>query len=81
MIKMRLLLTIVTSLVLIVGLRAEGMEFFHGTWEEALAEAKKQEKIIFVDAYAVWCGPCKRMAKNVFTQDRVGEFYNKNFIN
>lgn len=58
-----------------------GIDFFHGTWEEALAEAKAQDKLIFVDAYAVWCGPCKRMAKNVFTDKKVGEFYNKNFIN
>ena len=59
----------------------KGIDFFHGTWEEALVEAKAQEKLIFVDAYAVWCGPCKRMAKNVFTDEKVGEFYNKNFIN
>jgi thioredoxin-related protein len=59
----------------------KGIDFFHGTWEEALEEAKAQDKLIFVDAYAVWCGPCKRMAKNVFTDKKVGEFYNKNFIN
>jgi len=57
------------------------IDFFHGTWEEALAKAKAEEKIIFVDAYAEWCGPCKRMAKNVFTQERVGEFHNEQFIN
>lgn len=60
---------------------AEGMEFFHGSFEEALAEAKKHDKVIFVDAYAVWCGPCKRMAKNVFPDETVGAFYNKYFIN
>ncbi len=59
---------------------AQGIEFFHGTWDEALAKAKAEEKVIFVDAYAVWCGPCKRMAKNVFPLPEVGEFYNKNFI-
>jgi len=59
----------------------DGIDFFHGTWEEALAEAKAKDKLIFVDAYAVWCGPCKRMAKNVFTDKEVGKFYNQNFIN
>ncbi len=74
-----------TLLILMVGssfrLAAGGIEFFHGTWEEALELAKVQEKVIFVDAYTTWCGPCKRMAKTVFTQETVGEFYNANFIN
>lgn len=60
---------------------AQGIQFFEGTWEEALELAKKQHKIIFVDAYTTWCGPCKQMAKEVFTQEEVGQFYNKNFIN
>ncbi len=61
--------------------RATGIEFFQGTWEQALEKASKEEKLIFVDAYAEWCGPCKRMAANVFTQTEVGDFYNANFIN
>ncbi len=59
---------------------AGGIEFFHGTWEEALVESKTQDKPIFVDAYTTWCGPCKRMAKTVFTEENVGAFYNENFI-
>lgn len=60
---------------------AQGVDFFHGSFEEAKAEAKAQGKLIFMDAYAVWCGPCKMMTKSVFPQDKVGEFFNKNFIN
>lgn len=63
------------------SVRAEGIRFFEGSWEEALAEAKRLDRIIFVDAYAVWCGPCKKMAADVFPDDKVGEFYNKNFVN
>ncbi len=59
----------------------EGMQFFQGTWAELKAEAKKQNKPIFMDAFTTWCGPCKRMAANVFPKPEVGEFYNKNFIN
>ena len=72
------------SLLLIFGFTisyAQGIEFFKGSWEEALVKADQEDKLIFVDAYAKWCGPCKRMAKNVFTQAAVGEYFNSNFIN
>jgi len=60
---------------------AQGIEFFHGTWKEAVELAKQNDKLIFVDANTSWCGPCKRMAANVFTQEKVGDFFNGRFIN
>ncbi len=59
----------------------QGIEFFHGTWEEAKAKAKESGKLVFVDAYTTWCGPCKRMAADIFPQPEVGTYYNANFIN
>ena len=58
-----------------------GIQFNHSSWKEIVAQAKKENKLIFLDAYASWCGPCKWMAKNIFTNDGVAEFYNKTFIN
>ena len=74
--------SVIISFLLLTSVKvlAGGIEFFHGTWEEALVKAMDEEKLIFVDAYTTWCGPCKRMAKTVFTNDKVGEFYNANFI-
>jgi len=58
-----------------------GINFFHGTWEEVLQEAKNQNKPIFVDTYTSWCGPCKRMARQTFTDVKVGDFYNNFYVN
>lgn len=58
-----------------------GIEFFEGSFEEALALAKEENKIVFLDAYASWCGPCKAMQRFSFTSEDVGEFYNEHFIN
>lgn len=60
---------------------AQGIEFEHSSWDEVLAKAKESDKLIFVDAYAVWCGPCKRMAKTLFPQQEAGDYFNANFIN
>lgn len=59
----------------------QGIDFFHGTWEEAKAKAKETGKLVFVDAYTSWCGPCKRMAATIFPLQEVGTYYNANFIN
>jgi thiol-disulfide isomerase/thioredoxin len=60
---------------------AQGIDFFHGSWAEAQEKAKAEQKLIFVDAYASWCGPCKRMAAQVFPDSKVGDYFNTNFIN
>lgn len=53
---------------------------FESDWNAAKQKAKREQRYIFVDAYTTWCGPCKAMAKNVFTDQAVGDFYNTNFI-
>ena len=61
---------------------AQGMKFEENkSFKELLAIAKKENKLLFLDAYTTWCAPCKLMAKNVFPQANVGEFYNANFVN
>ena len=58
-----------------------GIQFTSGTWSEILELAKKENKPIFMDCYTVWCGPCKQMAANVFTNPKVAEYFNSTFIN
>ncbi len=59
----------------------KGIRFEHLAFSELLAKAKKENKMIFIDAYTTWCGPCKWMVKNVFPNDTAAAYYNKNFIN
>ena len=60
---------------------AQEIAFETGTWAEIKAKAQKENKLIFMDAFTTWCGPCKWMAKNIFTDKTVADYYNANFIN
>lgn len=60
----------------------EGITFItEGSWEEVLDKAKEEDKLIFLDAYTTWCGPCKKMDKEVFPLKSVATFFNENFVN
>ncbi|MGH1335190.1 MAG: thioredoxin family protein [Aureispira sp.] len=59
---------------------AQGIKFEKGTWETVLAKAQEENKPIFVDAYTTWCGPCKWMAKEIFTQETVASYVNAHFV-
>lgn len=58
-----------------------GIHFQTGKWEEVKALAKKENKLIFIDVYASWCGPCKRLKATTFSDEKVGKLYNEHFIN
>lgn len=60
---------------------AQGIKFEETNFSTILAKAKKENKLVFIDAYASWCGPCKLMVKNVFPQKAVGDYYNSHFVN
>ncbi len=59
----------------------KGVMFQHISYQEALDKAKTENKLVFMDCYTSWCGPCQHMLKNVFTREDVGEFLNSRFIN
>jgi thiol:disulfide interchange protein len=58
-----------------------GIKFSNSRLEAAKKEAAKTGKLIFIDAYTDWCGPCKIMAKTSFKDPKVAELFNANFIN
>lgn len=58
----------------------KGTQFFKGTFAQALAKAKQENKKLMVDCYTLWCGPCHYMATNVFPNDTLGKFMNEHFV-
>jgi len=63
------------------GQGATKIDFIQDKWEKILAKASEENKMIFVDAYTTWCGPCKLMDKKIFTNDLVATYFNETFVN
>ncbi|MEM9819645.1 MAG: thioredoxin family protein [Bacteroidota bacterium] len=80
---MRHFINFLLLLALAINANAQGnaIDFETGSWTTILAKAKTENKLIFIDAYTSWCAPCKKMAKEVFPQTEVADFYNRMFVN
>jgi thiol:disulfide interchange protein len=53
----------------------DGIKFGKQSFAKTLEQAKKENKLIFLDAFASWCGPCKLLDKNVFPKKEVGDYF------
>jgi thioredoxin-related protein len=49
------------------------------TFEEALEKSKTEKRKIFIDVYTDWCGWCKVMDKNTFSEPNVAKILNEQF--
>lgn len=57
-----------------------GVIFYDMTLEEALEKAKNEGKYVLIDCHTKTCGPCRRMEKEVFPQEKFGQFVNERFV-
>ncbi|MBN8857024.1 MAG: thioredoxin family protein [Sphingobacteriales bacterium] len=78
-------LIVVTLLALIIGSNTfsqqRGIEFDQSqNWQAVLKKAKDEQKYIFVDCFATWCGPCKEMDKQVYASEKAGAYFSAQFI-
>ena len=74
---MKRIFTLILLVFSISAMQAQEIQWM--SMNEALAAQKKQPKKIFMDAYTLWCGPCKMLDKNTFTNPDVIDYINKNF--
>ncbi len=58
----------------------DGVNFFEGSFRQALAKAKKEKKMVMLDAYTSWCGPCKVLKNKVFPNKELGNYINEHFV-
>ena len=86
---------IVGLLLLVLGTRSlmfniTGEEFFESDTEvvfskysfsESLKKAETENKLLFVDFYTVWCGPCVTFHREVLNNEEVASYMNEAFIN
>ena len=56
------------------------IDFKKGSWEAVKQEAKKQNKLIFIDFYYTGCAPCAQMDTQVFPNKQVYTALNKDFV-
>lgn len=59
---------------------AQGINFEKGDWKTVKEKAVKENKLIYIDVFAKWCGPCKFMALKYFPTKEAGDFYNEHFV-
>ncbi len=83
--KLKNTLLIAISLLLVSHLTFAQIDFMEieskEDWSNALEKAEQEDKLIFLDIYATWCGPCKYLDSNVYPDEKLGEIYNEEYVN
>ncbi|MDR1414237.1 MAG: thioredoxin family protein [Odoribacteraceae bacterium] len=78
---MKRVFLIITCVLTALGARSQGVNFQEITLDKAMKQAGEEGKMVFVDCYTVWCGPCKQMANVEFPKPEAGAYFNAKFVN
>jgi thioredoxin-related protein len=79
----KLIAVLIACMFTISALTAQdkGIKFEQGlSWQQVKEKAKAENKYIFLDCYATWCGPCKAMDSDIYPSENVAAVMNDKFI-
>lgn len=76
----RYVLMALLMLFCLARVQAQGIQFTQGSLKSLLDQAKKEKKLVFIDCYTTWCGPCKWMEANTFKEEKAGSYFPNHYI-
>ena len=80
--KLNRLFTLALMAAGTLAMSAQGIEFMPegSLLKDAVTKAKAENKMVFLDCYTSWCGPCRMMSNTIFPTKEVGDFMNPSYV-
>ncbi len=73
--------TIIFALIFVIASLMLAMPSYSQTsFNDALAKAKSEDKRVIIDIYTDWCGWCKKMDEEVYSNKKIKKIIEESFV-